>query len=162
MIHQDCKACSSSHTEVLESRMCANGTRRRRFNCQSCGHRWTHHDGPKPKTGAQPGSNYFKKGQAPLTEDQVRMILERRDLTNKALADQLGRSSEAIRQVRIGKTYRDVLPDMPRMIPLRSGGVTCYTCEHWRGDCTMGFPDPLEEGPGFARDCDFYAPAGGS
>ena len=90
------------------------------------------------------------------------MILERQDLNSVALGRTLGRTAEAIRQVRRGKAYRDVLPDLPRWQRGRLQGPSCYGCTHWANGCAMGFPDPEEEGPGFARDCSLYAPAGGS
>lgn len=39
-----------------------------------------------------------------------------------------------------------------------AGAPSCTNCTHWDGKCGMGFPDPLEEGPGFAADCSLYAP----
>jgi hypothetical protein len=35
--------------------------------------------------------------------------------------------------------------------------LSCYRCKLWNGEeCRMGFPDPIEEGPGFARDCSLF------
>jgi len=158
----DCPTCHSSCTEVLESRTCNNGTRRRRHLCLDCGNRWTTWDGPRPKQGAAAGCCHAKRPDLPprLTEGQVRLILERRDLSGKALARQLGRSAEAIRQVRRGTAYREVLPDLPRWRRGQPKGPSCYACSHWSAGCLMGFPDPMVEGPGFARDCSLYATGG--
>jgi transposase-like protein len=43
----------------------------------------------------------------------------------------------------------------------RRNGPSCTSCNNWRGEenpspCAMGFPDPVIEGPGFARDCSLY------
>lgn len=160
----DCPSCHSSCTEVLESRTCSNGTRRRRHLCLDCSHRWTTWDGPRPKQGAALGEHRPRRPGLPprLTDEQVRMILERRDLSGKTLAKMLERTPEAIRQVRRGKAYRDVLPDLPRWRRASAQGASCYICSHWSAGCQMGFPDPMEEGPGFAGDCSLYAPVGGS
>ena len=43
----------------------------------------------------------------------------------------------------------------------RKDGPSCERCREWRGlesanPCGMGFPDPVIEGVGFARDCSLY------
>lgn len=105
--------------------------------------------------------SYRRRRQMPdrLTNDQVRMILERRDLSARSLAEELGRTGEAICQVRRGNSYRDVLPEIPRWGARKLQGLSCHSCAHWRNRCEMGFPDPEEEGPGFAADCSFYEPS---
>ena len=36
---------------------------------------------------------------------------------------------------------------------------SCLQCQHWDARCTMGFPDPEEEGPGAAQWCSTYQQA---
>lgn len=157
----DCPSCNSSCTEVLETRLCNNDTRRRRHCCQNCSHRWTTWDGPKPRPGVRMTLCSCKGMKMPdrLTDDQVRMILEHRDISTRQLARDLGRSEEAIRQVRRGQVYRDVLPEIRRWSTRKTHGMSCHVCVHWSGKCKMGFPDPEEEGLGFAADCSFYEPS---
>lgn len=48
-------------------------------------------------------------------------------------------------------------PVAPEPPAAPAGEPSCYACEHWRGcECSFKFPDPHEEGPGFAADCDLY------
>lgn len=35
--------------------------------------------------------------------------------------------------------------------------ISCLRCVHWSGACGMGFPDPVEEGPGAAQWCSCFA-----
>lgn len=156
----DCSNCNSSLTEVIESRLCSNSTRRRRHCCLNCGYRWTSWDGPRPEPGKHATVRRRQTVHRPdrLTDDQVRLILERRDLSAKGLAKELGRTRQAICQIRRGDTYRDVLPEVPRWDNSNLQVVSCHNCIHWRNRCGMDFPDPIEEGPGFAVDCSFYKP----
>lgn len=40
----------------------------------------------------------------------------------------------------------------------RQPRLSCLECQHWNDRCTMGFPDPEEEGPGAAQWCSCFAP----
>lgn len=162
--HEVCPECYSSHTEVIESRLCTNGTRRRRHACLHCTHRWTAWDGPRPKP-AESAKKRRRKPQrhpvAPLTDAQVLQILMRTDTTNATMGRLMNRSPETIRQIRHGITHAKVHPEVARWgqtpaAPDKSA-PSCYACTHWTDRCAFGFPDPLEEGPGFAADCDLYA-----
>lgn len=154
----NCSSCHSSCTKVIESRLCINGTRRRRHHCLNCGHRWTSWDGPRPDPSEHMTPLIRRRMQMPkrLTDDEVRMILERRNISARRLANDLGRSAEAICQVRAGISYRNVLPEIPRWGARKSMRASCHACVHWRSRCVMGFPDPEEEGPGFAADCSLF------
>jgi hypothetical protein len=164
----DCPGCSSSHTAVIESRLCTtNGTRRRRHSCQDCGHRWTSWEGDKPPPG-NTGSTHTNRrkparnGRAKLTPEQVKQALTRLDLNNTQLGQELGCSRETIRQVRAGLVYRNDHPELLRPNEDRRSrppmdGPTCLECAHWKSSrCSFDFPDPLLEGITFAADCDLY------
>lgn len=95
-----------------------------------------------------------------MTPKEIRKILlDRR--SNHAVARDLDRSAESVRQVRAGIIRANVHPEIPRwnqpQTPATSGS-SCYRCQHWRDHCTFGYPDPLEEGPTFAQDCAMYSP----
>ena len=161
-----CPRCNSSATAVIESRKCSNGSQRRRHMCHACGHRWTLHLGPPP--GHRGG---LRKGQLPaqrptMTPDEVRFILLSPDST-RAVAKQIGRSCEAVRQVRANLIHKTVHPKIqriqrvqhwnrPPVKPPAADGPTCDSCVHWADRCTFGYPDPLLEGLGFAADCSMY------
>lgn len=165
--HQPCPDCSSGHTAIVESRRCSNGTRRRRYGCFHCGHRWTLWDGERPdlaQIAKRRKRRPPRRGVAPLADDQVLQALMRRDLSHGQMGKLLGRSGEAIRQLRHGVSHQGVHPDVPRWGALPKAAITagrsCSICTHWAcGQCGYGFPDPLAEGPGFARECDLYQPA---
>ena len=84
-------------------------------------------------------------------EDVSRIVWSTETLGD--LAMRYGCSREAIRQIKAGITYQDLLPAGYRPPP-GPRDPSCLQCHHWQNDrCGMGFPDPAEEGPGFARDC---------
>jgi hypothetical protein len=99
-----------------------------------------------------------------LNAEQVRQILTTYHLTNADMARQLGCCSrEAVRTIRQGLSYRNVCPEIPRWQARRHARATaehdCRLCKHWRhGGCDLGFPDPIEDGLGFAKECSCYAP----
>ena len=161
----ECPGCRSSHTEVLESRLCINGTRRRRHSCLTCGYRWTIWEGERPDRSEISKSMKRRPARRPasaLTAAQVRQALLDRDEGHHAMGRRLGRSPEAIRQLRYGITHKNIHPEIARWgqatPATTSPGPSCYTCGHWRTDrCSFGFPEPGLEGPDFAADCDLYA-----
>lgn len=159
----DCPDCSSGHTEVLESRLCNNGTRRRRHRCLTCDHRWTTWDGPKPTQGNTTRRTTANRGKRLDPEEVRHVLLSPREVSNAQLSRELGVSAEMIRQIRIGKAHAKVHPEIARWgaPPPETAGRTCYTCSHWREarGCSFGFPDPTLEGVGFARECDLYQAA---
>lgn len=99
-----------------------------------------------------------------LTPDQVREVLLSFNLSNAEMARQMGSTSrEAVRQVRQGLSHRNVCPEIPRWHRRRYLAPTaehdCARCQHWRdGACDLEFPDPAEEGLGFAAECCCYSP----
>jgi hypothetical protein len=94
-----------------------------------------------------------------FSAEQVAAIIASTE-THRALGKLYGCSRETIRQIRVGKIYRDVLPE-GYYPPPGPGDPSCERCQEWRGEaCSLGFPDPIEEGLGFARDCSLYAVEG--
>lgn len=136
--------------------------RRRRFHCTStlCGHRWTEWEGERPgikppKLTARERAILAVRSDR-LTEAQVRLILTRRDLPGRQLARLLGRKRQTISSIRLGRSYRRVVPRLERWLP-QKGARTCLACAHWSGgQCGKGWPDPADEGPGFAALCDDF------
>ena len=94
-----------------------------------------------------------------FTEDDVRDILLSPE-SHGALARRYGCHRSAIGYIRSGVTHRTMAPDVERW----QTGLSCTSCRHWRAGtgarCDLGFPDPLDEGLSFARDCNSYSPQG--
>jgi hypothetical protein len=151
-----CVSCESMNTKVIESRVCLNGTRRQRVWCRDCEHRWTVWRGEQPSPGRVPYAQGGNGGNKPaLSEDDVRLVLTS-ELSSRQLGRQLGRSKEAIAAIRRGTIHQNTCPEIPRW-KVQRGGPSCQDCQHWVGErCGMGFPDPIEEGPGFAADCSLF------
>jgi transposase-like protein len=138
----DCPSCDHSNTRVIESRPRGDGSRQRQHECLQCGHRWS------------TGKRDDRKTRSPLTADEVRLCLES-PLPIRQIAKQLGCSREAVSQVQRGKIHANLWPELPRRAS--RAGVSCHQCQHWaRASCGMGLPDPIAEGPGFARDCSLF------
>ena len=150
-----CPKCNSV-AYVIRSRVASNGCRVRRYRCisQACLHRWTDYIGERPIHSRQ--ANPTKPR---LSDEQVRIILTRRDLTQRHLGKQYNRSAQAIGAVRLGRAYADVLPEIPRWTAVDTA-ATCLKCSRWTDKrCRLGFPDPEIEGPRFARECNNYDPS---
>lgn len=155
-----CKACGSYETDILESRICNNGTRRRRHRCLSCGYRWTYWDGPRPVQGRIAGSRnagLLKKRQT-TEEDVRRILLSPPEVTNVTLGREISLSAEWVRRIRLGLSCVNICPELERQKGGASSvkGRSCYNCFYWTTGCYFGFPDPCIEGPGYAQDCDFF------
>lgn len=159
-----CPRCETK-ARVIEVRPLSNGGRRRRLACQDevCGYRWTVRQEPKEPVPAS-FSRPRRKGATAqhdreLNDDELLLILERRDLNNVQLGKILGRSRELIRQVRSGQVYADRLPHIPRWT--RTGLAeqrSCEQCAQWLTTCSLGHPDPEEEGLSVATDCLDFLP----
>jgi len=96
-----------------------------------------------------------------LTSDEIKLALLRIDKNHRAMAAIIGCSREAVRAVRIGKSFKNIHPEIPRwhQVKRATAEYSCTLCEHWRGEeCNYGFPDPHEDGVGFAHDCLNYSP----
>lgn len=159
-----CPRCETK-ARVIEVRRLTTGGRRRRLECQnpSCGHRWTIREEssePLPPGFSGPRRKPSRtRLDAEFTDDELLLILERRDLNNVQLGKLLNCSRELVRQIRCGLVYADRLPHVTRWS--RTGlkqQRTCEQCEQWLGYCSLGHPDPEEEGLEFATDCLDFLP----
>ena len=147
-----CKACGSENTDVIESRICKNGTRRRRYRCLSCSYRWTHWNGPRPARGQVAGSR-VTRSRLWIEKGQVKYILlAPLEVTNAQIARKIGFSPEWVRKIRTGLVHTNIHPELERRKPSPSSasGRSCYNCFHWSPGCDFGFPDPC------AQDCDLF------
>lgn len=144
--------CAHNNSYVLETKTRVDGSVRRRYECRDCGERWTViREGEKP--GRARLTPIKRRLRRKLTIEQVYRVLTETQTPNKAMATELGVSHQTVQQIRSGATWSDAFPELPRGVKRHS----CLQCKHWdAGECAIGFPDPLEEGPGFAVDCDFY------
>lgn len=146
-----CPKCSCSGS-IIRSRFIADGSKRLRVECrsQNCRHRWTVAIGKPLREDAERCAQ-----RPPLTEAQVRFILTS-GLSLRKLSPVVDRSRPVISAVLTGKAYADLCPDLPRRAPWQNQR-TCLRCIKWTGDdCELGWPDPVIEGPEFARYCDDY------
>lgn len=159
-----CPECNSEFVKLVESRILANGSRRRRIQCCTCEYRWTDYDGEKPSSDPQ--------DKSPLTDDDVRLILTS-DLSGNELAPMINRSAQTVAAIRKGTMYRNMCPDLPRWNAIRReamyrrrrpdpprwndrynpNGLTCASCYQWRGVCGLGIPESALEGVLFAQEC---------
>lgn len=90
-----------------------------------------------------------------LTDDQIRTILLSSD-SHYEVGRKVGASAQVVSNVRYGLNYRKALPHLMRW----RLNVACVGCHHWAdGACSLGFPEPAQEGPGFARLCAAWHPA---
>lgn len=148
--------CEHSNRFVRETRPCTDGLIRRRWECRDCGERWTVFgpDRKPPRERQKPGKPHPR-----LDLEHVRRALTDMHISDVKLAAELGVSRQAIQQIRIGKTWTTAFPELKRRVPaqMMEPQRNCTRCRHWDGnECGIGFPDPLEEGVGFAVDCNLY------
>jgi hypothetical protein len=108
-----CPKCSSK-SRVLEVRRArTTGAIRRRMICTNelCEHRWTQQLDPSPEAAAAAPKRLLA---SEVTEEMIRVVLTRRDLSNKEVGDLVGMSKNAARDIRVGNTRKNALPDLPR------------------------------------------------
>lgn len=149
----DPSVCLHSDGYVLETKARIDGSVRRRYECRQCQQRWTTiSHGERPGRARLP-SVAGRFAPRKLTIEQVYRVLTETATTQRTMAAELGVSRQCIQLIRCGATWSDAFPELPRNVKRRS----CLKCKHWRSEeCAIGFPDPMEEGPSFAADCDFY------
>lgn len=127
-----CPACGETARAVLESRRLTDRVRRR-CSCAACGERFTTWE---------------------LRQDQITAQ------ANRAAAARAGRLLSRFHQLEQAiTTLRQLLDDelsVPDAPDLQSIDTTCEDCRHWSGCCGLGFPDPVEEGVGFAQECSSF------
>jgi hypothetical protein len=155
-----CPRCESK-SRVIEVRHLTTGGSRRRIGCQNpaCGYRWTVREEPReplPPRLTQPRQRTQRRNSTPLSDEDLLLIFERRDLNNTQLGKLLGCTRESIRQVRSGQLFPDRLPHIPRWGGSQRGCLTCDQCAHWLGYCTLSFPEPGAEGLAFANECSAF------
>lgn len=156
-----CPRCEAK-ARVIEVTRLVSGGKRRRVCCQNdlCGHRWSVWEEPLepvPAISKPSRKRNLRRPLKPLTDEELTLILERKDLSNVQLGKILGRSGETIRQVRSGLAYGDRLPDLPRWSRASlASGPNCAHCAQWLGYCTLGFPEPDSEGLHFALECSAF------
>jgi ribosomal protein S27E len=141
LMNISCQSCGSTRTVALESRRCPDGTRRVRRSCRDCSHRWTiRQTDDKPVLGciACDSIETIVLESRALKDGRRRRRLQCSDCTNRwtIWIEPDGSISQAPSKVQ---------PTIHR---------SCHDCANWRQDrCWFRFPDPIEEGPGFAADC---------
>lgn len=129
------------------------------FQCKSCGfkHSISGPDvddlTPEQILARKPANHRRLSAQDALN---IRDSLE----TKAELSRRYGISTAMVDQLQKGLIYRDVLASDFRPRP-GLNDPSCERCREWRGmefpnPCAMGFPDPVAEGVGFARDCSLY------
>ena len=152
VMKQHCPECGGVMA-IINSRIVAS-KRYRRFECKACGHRLS----LGGDNADQPINRYARDASATRRFDAATIKAIRKSLDGRRLlAKQYGCSEAMIRDIVIGKSYKDLLPEGFRSPP-GPGEPSCERCQYWQADaCGMGFPDPAEEGPAFARDCSLYA-----
>ena len=144
----DCQC--GAQMNLVNSRM-QRGERYRRFNCPACGRKETRLGENADRSLPQFRSMANRRFDVATIE-----AIRRSDDGRRVLAKRYGCSQEMIRSIRAGIAYRDMLPEGFRSPP-GPGDPSCERCRFWDAEaCTMGFPDPTEEGLGFARDCSLY------
>ena len=151
-VNRECPKCTDGVLIIVRS-YARNFRRHRLMGCKSCDFREWRPDDDISST----------RGQRPRRFDDA-TIKEIRSLKGhygrRILAQRYKCSEELIRAIWAGQIYRDLLPDGFRA-PLKPGDPNCEHCLHWAVDaCGMGFPDPAEEGPAFARDCSVFVVKG--
>ena len=112
-------------------------------------------------------------GSRLMTEEMIVEILTNTKLSNGQMADKLGLAVETVRRARVGFSYSDIRPDIPRWKRYeRQPGKSCYDCVHgslgWRRRskndhrcescvvCDLDFPEPKKRGARFADQCSCY------
>lgn len=154
---ESCLNCREGIGVIIESRIRLDGARRRRLQCNTCGHRWS-----TAELGAAPPRSQKKQASErkprSLSKQNVIAILLNDYSSLSELAALYGVSREAIRQTRYGRIHGKVAPEIPRQTPRPSarGPRVCTKCIHWLSRCTIGFPDSTELGIGFAKECQAY------
>jgi hypothetical protein len=101
----------------------------------------------------------MSRGHRKLTDEQIIEILL--TTTSDSLASRLyGVSRQAVNNIRTGKSFREIRPDIPRrklQVKTKDLNISCLKCSHWDQErCSFGFPDPVSEGVQAAEDCAMY------
>ena len=86
-----------------------------------------------------------------FNDEQIAEILLSREPDSK-VAERMGVSRAMIGQIKTGKSYKNVHPEIQRRL-----GRSCFKCKNWKNNaCLFEFPDPIEDGPQAANYCSLY------
>lgn len=147
-----CPSCGNEKSVVrstYRSKSC-DGVKRHRI-CRHCSHMWSAWEGeiPNPRVYSK------RKIPSTLTEQQIRMVLTDRTMTQVELGRRINKSRSTVQRIQSGQLYANVAPELPRLH--RRSTLSCASCCHCTGrSCRMGVPDFIDEGKSFASDCDLY------
>lgn len=136
-----------------------------RLRCKCCGYMWTVYYDKKLNKEVIPEAMSDSRTLNPkrFTPEEVKLILtDPRPGTE--LAELFNVTPQSVNQVRTGRAYKDLWPEIPRVVPglrrhkaqvtLRSTKANCRDCSHWwQGRCSLDVP---EAGGTFAVECSFY------
>lgn len=152
-VKQECPQCGGDML-IVQSRQTSTG-RYRRFECKKCQHRLN-----------VAGSGAIRARQF---DDAAVMAIRQSTDSLESLAAQHGCSRELIRQIRIGKIYKDSLPAGFRPPP-KASDPTCERCKFYVGakqkrldeegqgaSCLLDIPEFETEGVRAAWDCSAFA-----
>jgi transcriptional regulator with XRE-family HTH domain len=86
-----------------------------------------------------------------FNDEQIAEILLSREPDSK-VAERMGVSRATIGQIKTGKSYKNVHPEIQRRL-----GRSCFKCKNWKNNaCLFEFPDPIEDGTQAANYCSLY------
>jgi hypothetical protein len=91
-----------------------------------------------------------------FSEEDIRQILlDTRPYAQ--IARYWGTARQSIQQIKTGKSYRRVCPEIPRRVPKAMPVLSCRQCGFWgNAGCSLDVP---EAGDGFADECSFFKKA---
>lgn len=150
-----CPECGCENSHVVRIRRLVDGTKRRRLCCQACGAKWTMYESADAESWVQPPTN-LASGALGFSDDDIKTILLSTDST-QALASRYNCSTQSIRNIVLGKSYKHVHTSIRR----ENEEPGCHRCHYWNSDkskCSFGFPEAVTEFE-FAQDCHLYEPA---
>lgn len=125
----------------------------KKWKCKSCGYKHSI-SGPDIDNLTPEQILACKPCSKRRLSDEVAIKIKDSLESKAELAKRYGIAHSMVYQIQKGLIYGDV----PRLGP---NDPSCERCREWRGmestdPCGMGFPDPVIEGVGFARDCSVY------
>jgi Zn ribbon nucleic-acid-binding protein len=152
---QRCPACSAEKSFSIITSRVVKGQRYRQRQCRECGYK-TSELGGQPVADRR-GAPGVRSSNSKFTSDQIaEMVALKGTLSLREIGRMFNCSGETVRLIYAGKVCRNLLPAGYRPPPQPSD-PSCEQCKLWNGqECRMGFPDPIEEGVEFARDCSLY------
>ena len=147
-----CPECGCENSQVLRIRRLIDGTKRRKLCCQSCGAKWNMYESADSKSWVKPPTNLDSKIVG-FSDDAIKTILLS-TATTKELAKRYNCSSQTIRNIVLGKSYKHVHTGIRR----ENEEPGCHRCHYWDSDrskCSFGFPEAVTDLE-FAQDCHLY------